>query len=101
MPSVSYIPPPVSSQSRPDLGQINEYNFQDLTVQLLLREGELINARLHGPRGTKQFGVDATAKIVKGGKLVLKKTSLSNLRNATSIRTASEHSSRLGEAIGS
>jgi hypothetical protein len=66
---VSEIPPPVSARPRPPLWEIDEYTFQDLTVDLLAREPDLRNARLHGPRGYKQFGVDATAEIRSGGKL--------------------------------
>jgi len=44
---------------------ISEYEFQDLTVELLAREPDLKSARLHGRRGQMQFGVDATAKILE------------------------------------
>jgi hypothetical protein len=40
-----------------------------MTVEVLARESDLKNARLHGPRGIKQLGVDATAEILTGGKL--------------------------------
>lgn len=67
--SVSEITPPVSARHRPPLWQIGEYEFQDLTVELLAREPDLKSARLHGKRGQEQFGVDATAEILDGGKL--------------------------------
>ena len=61
--------PPVSPGHQPPLWLIDEYDFQDLTVELLAREPDLITARLHGRRGFAQFGVDATAEIRGGGKL--------------------------------
>ena len=66
---MSEITPPVSARHRPPLWLIGEYVFQDLTVELLAREPNLKSARLHGKRGQAQFGVDATAEIIDGGKL--------------------------------
>jgi tetratricopeptide (TPR) repeat protein len=66
--TVSEITPPVSSRYPPPLWQIGEYEFQNLTVELLAREPDLKAARLHGGRGYGQFGVDAIAEIRDGGK---------------------------------
>lgn len=68
MASADNIPPPVLSQPRPPLWLIDEYLFQDMTVEVLARESDLRNARLHGPRGVKQFGIDATAEMLTGGR---------------------------------
>jgi tetratricopeptide (TPR) repeat protein len=66
---VSDIIPPISPRHRPPLSLIGEYEFQDLTVGLLAQEPDLKTPRLHGRRGQEQFGVDATAEIITGGKL--------------------------------
>ena len=66
---VTGITPPTSPHHRPPFWEIDEYSFQDLTVELLNREPELKNARLHGTRGQKQFGVDGTAEMITGGRL--------------------------------
>ncbi len=64
------LPPPISPAHRPPLEEIDEYAFQQLTVDLLSREDDLKLARLYGERGQLQRGADATAECKTGGLLV-------------------------------